>query len=254
MWSAGVAAAVGRAARAAAGVGAGARRGGAPRAPFSGRSSRLWEGGEYGWATPVNALIAVNVAVFGVWHVYGPENASLRRAFNRYMMLSNSRVERSVAPWVGHMFMHADFFHLLGNMLALKSFGDAVAPVLGSRNFLALYGAAGLVGAAAQLAYHRHIPRSWPAARTVRYDSVSVGASAAIAGITFYAFALDPRGTIILYVLPVPTALFAAAFVGLSGWAAYRGSDFGAHWAHAAHLGGAATGLAWFAARRLLRR
>jgi len=218
------------------------------------RSSRLWEGGEHGWATPVNALIAANVAVFGLWHVYGPENPPLRRLFQRYLMLSNSRVERSFVPLIGHLFMHADFIHLLGNMMALKSFGDAVAPVLGNRNFLALYFTAGVMGAVAQLAYHRHIPRSWPAARTVRYDSVSVGASAAIAGITFYAFALDPRGSVILYVIPVPTALFAVAFVGLSGWAAYRGSDFGAHWAHAAHLGGAATGLAWFAARRLLRR
>ena len=62
-----------------------------------------------------------------------------------------------------------------------------------------------------------------------------------------------PQGEVILFVLPVPNPLFAAGFVAGSLYFAlfYEGRS---QYAHAGHLGGALTGIAyalWRRARRM---
>jgi membrane associated rhomboid family serine protease len=47
---------------------------------------------------------------------------------------------------LSHMFMHANFSHLLFNMLALWSFGKPMELTLGPKKFMILYVAAGLSG------------------------------------------------------------------------------------------------------------
>ncbi|MDX1902973.1 MAG: rhomboid family intramembrane serine protease [Thermonemataceae bacterium] len=56
-----------------------------------------------------------------------------------------------------HIFMHADFFHLLSNMLGLFFFGAILEQVLGQNRFLALYLVCGLGAGALSLAvdYYR---------------------------------------------------------------------------------------------------
>jgi len=190
----------------------------------------------------VNVLVAVNVAVFVGWMALS-DRPAVRRFVDRHLLLSNSRVAQSWAPYLGHMFMHSDLFHLGSNMLALKSFGDNAVAAFGTRTFLRVYFAAGLVGGAAQLAYHRYMPHSrWPAGPAVRWDTVAVGASGAIAGIVALFCATFPRSTVILFVIPVPSVAFMGAFLAWSAYCALTGAD--TTWAHAAHLGGAVTGLA----------
>lgn len=205
--------------------------------------------------TPVNVLVAANVAVFAAW-MAASDNPAVRRFVDRHLLLSNSRVQASWAPYLGHMFMHADLLHLASNMVALKTFGDGVYAAFGGRTFLALYFTAGLVGGAAQLAYHTHVPHSnLPAAPAVKWDNVAVGASGAIAGITALFGAAFPRSTVVLFVVPVPSVAFMAGFLAWSAYCAVTGAD--STWAHAAHMGGAATGLAAagiIAARAMLRR
>jgi membrane associated rhomboid family serine protease len=209
-------------------------------------------GGASSIVSPVNVLIAANVGVFAFWHLYAWDHPQWRRVFNKYMFLSNSRVQQSYFPLIGHMFMHADAFHLFSNMIALKSFGDALLPSIGTRNFVGLYFAAGLIGAATQLYYHRMAPKlAMPASQYVRWDNVAVGASAAIAGITVLSCAMYPKGSVLLFILPVPNVVFVAAFVAWSVYGAYSGAEHS--WAHAAHLGGALTGMGYFAGRRILR-
>jgi len=50
-----------------------------------------------------------------------------------------------VTQLIGHMFLHADFWHLAGNMLFLFVFGNAVNAKLGHLQFLAIYFLTGIV-------------------------------------------------------------------------------------------------------------
>ncbi|EAY29541.1 rhomboid family intramembrane serine protease [Microscilla marina] len=56
-------------------------------------------------------------------------------------------------PWqlLTHMFLHADFFHLLGNMMGLFFFGPWLEQNWGARNFFIFYFACGFGGAAFQM-------------------------------------------------------------------------------------------------------
>ncbi len=72
---------------------------------------------------------------------------------------------------VTSQFLHADFFHLLGNMIFLAIFGDDVEEAMGSLRFIAFYLASGMVAA---LAFTASSPHSM---------LPLVGASGAIAGV-----------------------------------------------------------------------
>lgn len=56
-------------------------------------------------------------------------------------------------PWqlLTHMFLHGDFFHLLGNMMGLFFFGPWLERAWGARNFFIFYIACGFGGAALQM-------------------------------------------------------------------------------------------------------
>jgi membrane associated rhomboid family serine protease len=208
-------------------------------------------GGAGPW--PVLLLIAANVAVCGVYLTQAPQSEAARRWFGRNMVLSSSRFRRRPLVLATHAFMHIEPLHCGLNMYTLWSFGGATCAMLGVPRFLALYGAAGLAGGAAQLAYNRLMPRlQLPASRFVRADDAIVGASAAIAGVVFYNIVRVPHGEVIIFILPVPNPVFAAAFIAGSAYLATM-HEGRSHYAHAGHLGGALTGVAYALFRRARR-
>jgi membrane associated rhomboid family serine protease len=135
------------------------------------------------------------------------------------------------------MFLHANWMHLLGNMLFLWIVGDNVEEVLGPVRYLLAYLACGLVGSLAQIA--------------VSPDSVTptLGASGAIAGIMGAYVVWFPHHQIRVLVFRIITVLPAVVVIG--GWIALqlwlgagslgRGEDGGV--AYLAHVGGAVTGI-----------
>jgi len=208
-------------------------------------------GGAGPW--PVLLLIAANVAVCGLYLSQAPQSEAARRWFGRNMVLSSSRFRRRPAVLATHAFMHLEPLHCALNMYTLWSFGGATCGMLGAPRFLALYGAAGLAGGAAQLAYNRAMPRlQLPASRFVRADDAIVGASAAIAGVVFYNIVRAPHGEVIIFILPVPNPAFAAAFIVGSAYFATM-HEGRSQYAHAGHLGGALTGVAYDLFRRARR-
>lgn len=198
---------------------------------------------------PVHWLIAANVGVFCAYHALRTD-AWWARFFNRHMVLSPSRVR--AGHWdalLGSAFMHREPLHLLLNMVALKTFGDTAAAMLGPRVFGGLYLAGALTGGLAQLYYPAAVRRfNWPARRSVHWDTAAVGASSAIAALTTYVCCRIPRGEVYVLVFPVPNWVFVPAFVGGSAYMAWAGGD--TTWGHAGHLGGAAAGFALFLFRR----
>jgi membrane associated rhomboid family serine protease len=131
-------------------------------------------------------------------------------------------------PWtiVTYMFLHGGMGHILFNMLGLFFFGPRLEDRLGSKHFLGLYFASGIMGAALSLVFT-------PGARII-------GASGAVFGI-FLAFARNwPRERVYIYFLfPIEARVLVVVMTVL---ALYGGASGGGGVAHFAHLGGFAGG------------
>lgn len=137
------------------------------------------------------------------------------------------------ATLLTYSFLHADVWHLAGNMVFLWVFGDNVEDAMGHLRFLAFY-ALCAVGAGLVFVFMT------PAAPTPL-----VGASGAIAGVIAAYLILHPRVRVwILFLNRIPVRLSAAWVLGfwvlLQFWNLWAGSDTEIAWW--AHIGGLMTG------------
>jgi len=132
-----------------------------------------------------------------------------------------------------HGFVHADWQHLLFNMITLFFFGRAIEPFfvsyIGSLGFVLFYLSAILVAILPTYLRHRHDPR---------YRSL--GASGAVSAVLFAYILLAPWQLILVFFLPVPAILYAVFYVGYSIWMDRQGTD---NVNHSAHLWGAGYGV-----------
>ncbi|MEZ4653891.1 MAG: rhomboid family intramembrane serine protease [Candidatus Eisenbacteria bacterium] len=128
-------------------------------------------------------------------------------------------------------FLHADFTHLLFNMLGLYFFGPHLETLLGSSRFLVVY--LGSLVAGNLVAYVRH--REDP-----RYRAI--GASGAVSGVLFGFVLFFPMAKLYLFLLPIgiPAVLYAVGYVLVSIYGMRRRLG---HIGHDAHLGGAIAGV-----------
>src|SRR5207253_1762332 len=85
-----------------------------------------------------NRIVPANEEMFARWQGERAQfEAFERKTFTeRYAFKST---ERSAITWLSHMFLHADWGHLLGNMLALCIIGYIVEELLGKLRYLAFY-------------------------------------------------------------------------------------------------------------------
>jgi membrane associated rhomboid family serine protease len=154
--------------------------------------------------------------------------------------------EGRIYQLITFQFLHAGFLHLLGNMIGLYFFGRAVEVLLGSRGMLILYLLSGTVGGLLQMALAFSFPQYFSAG--------VVGASAGVFGL-IAAFAVnapdDPITLLLFFILPVtfPAKVLLWAEGGIALWGIIgplvNAPIFGTGVAHAAHLGGMLTGMAW---------
>jgi uncharacterized protein len=121
------------------------------------------------------------------------------------------------------MFLHGDFMHLFYNMFALGLFGIILENIIGSKKFLTIYFAGGLIaGVAATLFY--------PAA---------LGASGAIMAVMGCLAVLRPSMKVYVWMVPMPMAIAALVWVAGDVLGLFAPSGI----ASAAHLGGMFFGL-----------
>lgn len=141
--------------------------------------------------------------------------------------------DRQYRRIIGHAFLHADWLHLLFNMLTLYFFSRPVVFLFGWPVFLLVYFGAVAAGAGVSLLLYRHRP-----------SYAAIGASGGVAGVMFAAIAVMPKIGLYLFFIPIPIEgwLFGLLFFAYS---AYRmvNPKHGDNLAHAAHLGGAAAGM-----------
>jgi membrane associated rhomboid family serine protease len=129
-------------------------------------------------------------------------------------------------------FLHADFAHLIFNMLTLYFFGPTIESVVGGVGFLVVYLGSMIGGSLLSVLLY---------SRDKRYRSV--GASGGVSGVVFSFVLFRPFAPLYLFFIPIgiPAVLFAVGYLLVSFIGAKR------RWGrigHAAHLGGAITGVA----------
>lgn len=129
--------------------------------------------------------------------------------------------------------VHADFAHLLFNMITLYFFGRALENYfnaqLGPWGFAFFYALGLLVSILPTYAKNRDNPA---------YRSL--GASGAVSAVLFSFILLQPWTLIYVYVIPVPAIVYAVLYVAYSVYQDRRGTD---NINHSAHLWGAAYGV-----------
>ncbi|ASR44599.1 rhomboid family intramembrane serine protease [Xanthomonas citri pv. mangiferaeindicae] len=132
-----------------------------------------------------------------------------------------------------HGFIHADWQHLLFNMITLFFFGGGIerafAPYIGPVGFLLFYLSAILVAILPTYLRHRRDPH---------YRSL--GASGAVSAVLFASILLSPWSMLLVFFIPMPAIVFGVCYVGYSIWMDRRGGD---NINHSAHLWGAGYGV-----------
>ncbi len=178
-------------------------------------------------------LIALCVLVF-LYEISGNTREFQRAVFTYGTIPAVLLGDRQPAAWMltpwltvlTSMFLHGSWWHLIGNMLFLRVFGDNTEDAMGHGRFLIFYL---LCGVGATLAHAVAQPGSL---------QPMVGASGAISGVLGAYLLLHPRATIMALVgwlvIPVP------AYLMLGIWALFQLFS-------ALGSGGATSGVAWWA-------
>ena len=132
-----------------------------------------------------------------------------------------------------HGFIHADWQHLLFNMITLFFFGrfaeQVISSMIGPVGFVLFYLSAIVIAILPTYLRHRH---------DVQYRSL--GASGAVSAVLFAFILVQPWSLIFVFFLPVPAIVYGAFFVGYSIWMDRQGGD---NTNHNAHLSGAIYGV-----------
>jgi membrane associated rhomboid family serine protease len=134
---------------------------------------------------------------------------------------------------ITHGFIHADWQHLIFNMITLFFFGvgieRAFAPYIGPVGFLLFYVSAILVAILPTYLRHRHDP-----------NYRSLGASGAVSAVLFASILINPWQLLLVLFVPMPAIIFGICYIGYSIWMDKRGGD---NINHSAHLWGAGYGM-----------
>lgn len=128
-------------------------------------------------------------------------------------------------------FLHANWPHLIFNMVSLLAFSGAVERYLGSVQLLLIYFTSLIGGELLSLFVHRH-----------HGQYSSVGASGAVGGVIFASIALFPGMRIGFFLLPlaIPAWIYGILYVLISIYGIQSKRD---GMAHEAHLGGSLVGM-----------
>ena len=176
-------------------------------------------------------IVIVAVTVLVSWRAFND------RALLERLILWPPAVERrkQYDRLLGYGFVHADWMHLLFNMITLWSFGTAVerafSQMITPAGYVLFYLSAIVVSILPTYISHRRDP-----------NYRSLGASGGVSAVLFSFILFDPWSTLIIFPipLPIPAFLFAVLYVGYSIWMDRRGRD---NVNHSAHLWGAAYGV-----------
>jgi len=150
--------------------------------------------------------------------------------------------------FIGFQFLHANFQHLLFNMIGLYFFGPLVEQYLGGKRFLAFYLLCGIFGAVLYLILNLGgyiFGNDVPGLLFNDTATPLVGASAGVFGILLAGAYLAPKvKVLVFFIIPMKLATMAYLLVGVAVLTVLFGNGKNNAGGEAAHLGGAAAG--WY--------
>ena len=171
-------------------------------------------------------LIAINILVF----LYTLPNIDYY--LGNYGFNVNSFLAGKYYLSITSIFLHFDWSHLIGNMLALLFLGGAVESQIKGTRYLIIYLIAGILGCfTAFIPIFEYSP-----------DAIFAGASAAISGIIGIGIFISPgKWTFnpFTFIIPIPFIIVAALYFILNGLSLFDTSGI----AYPAHLAGMFTGM-----------
>lgn len=190
-------------------------------------------------------LILVNIIVFIplLYYTFFPEDATVslfvESLYDNFTMVPADILQmKNLHTLFTSMFLHADIFHIGGNMLFLYIFGDNVEDAFGHFRYLLFYLICGLA------ADFVHILSLTPTELTIP----TLGASGAISGVMGAYIVMYPRARIrtlvlayYIAVVSIPAVLFLGFWFLLQ--LLYTWLDMGGGVAYWAHIGGFVAGM-----------
>lgn len=149
-----------------------------------------------------------------------------RYNFNAYQIIHRKQWYRIFS----HIFLHANWEHLIFNMISLYFFAPLVESQLGMLTFILIYGGAAIASSIPDLIKHKD-----------NFSYNALGASGAVSAIIFTAILLNPTSKIMLLLIPIPipAVLFGVLYLVFSAYMAKRNID---NIGHTAHFWGAVFG------------
>lgn len=190
------------------------------------------------------SLIAVTALVFLVqWSLPERESNALIVYYGMIPLVVRDVISLP-SPWlpeqftfVTYAFLHADWLHLLSNMLFLWIFGDNIEDALGHVRYLAFYLLCAVLAGMAHF--------------LVNFDSNGplIGASGAVAGVMGAYVLLYPHARVFVLAkivipipLPIPAFWMLGVWIATQFFYAFAAADEPVAWW--AHIGGMAAGMA----------
>jgi membrane associated rhomboid family serine protease len=139
--------------------------------------------------------------------------------FNAFQIVHRKQWYRLFTP----VFLHANWEHLIFNMLSLFFFAPVVESQLGSIMFLIIYAGAAIASSIPDLIKHKN-----------DYAYNALGASGAVSAIIFTSILLNPTSKIMLMLIPIPipAVLFGLLYLAYSAYMSKRNLDNIGHNAH----------------------
>ena len=188
-------------------------------------------------------LIWINIAVFLVINVPGTVEGWIYStkyiaAFtSEYLSLPSNLSKLLIRFWtpLSYMFMHADIWHILFNMLWLYWFGQIFEEFLGKKRTIGLYLLGGLAGGVLFVIAFNLLPLF----SYVKQVSHVVGASASVMAIVVAAATIAPNYSISLMFIGPVKIKWIALFYVVVDFLSTTGPNAGGQ---IAHLGGALIG------------
>ncbi|WP_449394258.1 rhomboid family intramembrane serine protease [Devosia riboflavina] len=195
-------------------------------------------------------LIALNILVFAVQAALPPAAFDEATIYFGMIPIVVRDVYPAPLPWlpdwatlVTYAFLHADWLHLLSNMLFLWVFGDNIEDAMGHARFLVFYLLCAVLAGLAHLLFN------------LDGNGPLIGASGAVAGVMGAYILLFPHARVfVLARIVIPIPLPVPAFWMLGFWVATQlfyvviGSQESVAWW--AHIGGFVAGVGLAAVMR----
>jgi membrane associated rhomboid family serine protease len=171
-----------------------------------------------GWLTGVapacKTIILINVVVFVLQQVSDPHSQS--QLIREYLEASSEGVFHHGRVWqlLTATFLHANFGHILWNMLFLWMVGREMESFYGSRDFLAMYLGAAIVSTLGYVLVDEFSP-----AHPLGFSIAMQGASGAVmAVVVLYALYYPHREVLLFFILPVEMWILVVVYLGFQVW------------------------------------